>query len=610
MNINFEELKKKVDIVRVVGTYLELKKTGSGYSAICPFHNDTSPSLMISPSKQIFNCFVCHTGGDAFHFIQKYEKISYLEAVKKACDICGVDCDIKLNDHSVNSSDNKNLYLAIDDLTKYYQYYLKTEKGLAALNYLHQRGLGDEIIQRFKIGFAPADPSLSVKLLREKKGHKIDDLTKAGIITESSTTFNDRFSDRIIFPLSDRYGRVVGFSGRTMKSDKSIAKYMNSPETPIFVKNEVLYNFFEAREEAKKLGYIYVVEGFMDAIALAKANLPAVALMGTALTQNHSSLLASLNVEIRLSLDSDKAGKMASLASAKVLKKAHLRFQIVKPLEGNKDPDELLKLSGPNGLIQAMNMLEEPLIYIVQFLKEENELANLAKVEEFLKEYKDFFVGLSQVEKDVMIPKVADLIGLDIETLRMQFRNHQPDAPTRERKSLSPHQGLVKDLQDVINRLEGMNAKNRELVIDEIRILNYLRSSKEAENYFTASKKLLSLKSLELIRQYFNEYYNLYHRDKDCIDKEGLLEIKEKMQEQDSTKGAIPIIDVLIEHHKPNDLEIYEKREFQARLNRHENLLSKLNNDEILNRTTSEEEEAEALREIIENAKKKVRKEI
>lgn len=608
MNINFEELKKKVDIVRVIGSYLDLKKSGSGYSAICPFHNDTSPSLMISPSKQIFNCFVCHTGGDAFHFIQKYEKISYLEAVKKACDISGVDCDIKFEDHSINSSDHKNLYLAIDDLAKYYQYYLKTEKGLEALEYLYKRGLTDEILARFKIGLAPSDPSLSIKLLREKKGYKVEDLTAAGIISESSTTFNDRFSDRIIFPLSDRYGRVVGFSGRTMKSDKTIAKYMNSPESPIFSKNEVLYNFYEAREEAKKLGYIYVVEGFMDVIALARVNLPAVALMGTALTQNHSSLLASLNVEIRLSLDSDKAGKMASLASAKVLRRAKLRFQIVNPLTSRKDPDEVLKTEGPKSLVKAMNELSEPLIYIVQYLQSENELSNLMKIEEFLKEYRDFFLGLSQVEKDVMIPNVASLLGLDIETLRLQFKNLSGNNESKPKNSFAPHQGLTKDLLDVIARIEGMNAKSKELVIDEIRILNYLRSNREAENTFTALKKFLSLRSLELIRQYFNEYYNLYHREADKIDKTGLEELKMKMEEQASTKLAVPIVNVLIDYSKSYDLEIYEKNEFMTRIERHDNLQNKLNNDEILSRATSEEDETEILKEIIEKSKKKVRK--
>lgn len=577
--LNIEELKKKVDIVRVIGNYLELIKKGSSYVAVCPFHNDTRPSLSISTSKQIFNCFVCHTGGDSFAFVQKYEKISYLEAVKKACDICGVECEIKGREPTAKEIQDRPIYLALEDLAQYYSFYLETQNGKAGLDYLLNRGLDLETIHRFRIGFAPDDSSLSIGVLRNKKNHSIETLTAAGIISENSTAFRDRNFNRIMFPLADSYGRVVGFSGRLIEKDSLAAKYINSPETSVFKKNELLYNFHSAKELAKKCGYLYLVEGFMDVIALSTCGLPAVALMGTALTSNHVAHLKRLNIETRLALDSDNAGQLSTQKCIKILTDSGLRYKIVAPLVSGKDPDELLRSSGPNQVIEAMESLEEPLIHLLNYARINKQLESYEQKEKFIEDNRGLFGNLSPLKRHELLPQIASAMKLSVESLEYVLapkNNYQSRGPIYRPPSRQ-HRNLFDDMAEKVESAEGSERNSHQLLVLEARLLNYLRSARAADEYL-GDEPLLS-ETMTTIRLLFGDHYRenpaLLALDEGAI---ATICGRAQLNETDRRKEQTArVIETFLEYSDPLDYERYEEKVFASHIRMHRQLVAKQN---------------------------------
>jgi len=309
-----DDLLKKADITNIVSRYIPVTKKGRNFVALCPFHDDKNPSLSISPDKQIFKCFVCGTGGSAITFVQNYEKISFPQAVKKVADWVGYsDPRLMVNDQAIQRDEKlEPFFKCLEDLLEYYHFGLASEEGKLARDYLLQRGLDQPVLETFKIGYALKDGSTTIQYLI-KRGHLRNVIESLGI-TASSNQQVDRLSGRIIFPIHNRDGRVVGFSGRLLEKIDGQAKYVNSADSPIFTKGQILYNYHQVKLSSKRSGFVYLLEGFMDVIALHRANIPqAIALMGTAVTNQHIKLLQSLGVEIRICLDQDQAGQVAMM---------------------------------------------------------------------------------------------------------------------------------------------------------------------------------------------------------------------------------------------------------------------------------------------------------
>ena len=295
------EIRKSVDIVDVISRYLNVVKKGRNYFAICPFHNDTNPSLSISREKQIYKCFVCGEGGNVITFIQKYKKISFIEALKEVALIGGIELQLDVK-KSVSVDPKKQvLYDLLEDATKYYQSALASSQ--LAQDYIQKRNLSDAVLHEFRIGYS-LDADKLIKYLKSKQ-YREEDILRSGIAIETEQgELKDRFANRLIFPLQDLNGNIVGFSGRIIqKSD--MAKYINSPETEIFIKGDTFYHYYAALNSIKKSKKVYLCEGFMDVIAYFKSTIPhAIALMGTAFTKNHLKALKYLGVEVT----SDKDG--------------------------------------------------------------------------------------------------------------------------------------------------------------------------------------------------------------------------------------------------------------------------------------------------------------
>ncbi len=366
---------KNADIVSVISSYIPVTRKGRSYTALCPFHDDVNPSLMISQDKQIYKCFVCGAGGNAITFVQNYEKVPFMEAARKVASLSNF-FDPRLEKVTAPKkvdSEKENIYKCLEDLTLYYSICLQSEEGDQALKYLEGRGLDEKIQNKYRLGYAMQDGAATCSFLQQK-GHSIKSIDDSGIASMLNGTLVDKNRGRVIFPIEDEDGRVVGYSARSLKSGDD-AKYINTSETQIFHKGDVLYNYHNAMSEAKLKGYVYLVEGFMDVFALDRVGISsAVALMGTALTKNQIALLRKLNVEVRVCLDGDNPGMDAALKISSALSKEGLKYRIVDAAGDTRDLDEILAADGADALINHVNNLYERIDFALNYYQRSNAL--------------------------------------------------------------------------------------------------------------------------------------------------------------------------------------------------------------------------------------------
>ena len=346
-----KQILDKADIVAIIGEHIKLEKKGNDFKGICPFHDDSNPSMSVSPNKKIFKCFSCGETGNAITFVQKFKHITFPEAVKLVGEKCGVEVELSKNS---NQQNYQKYYKILQDATSYYEFYLKNSiEGKNALNYLHNRKLNDAIIKRFKIGLASKERSLLYEALTKRENPYLPlDLKKCGLINSSKQDdYFDVFRDRIIFPIDDFNGNIVGFSGRIYTEDKkNEPKYMNNSENEIFKKGNILYNYSYAANDIKKKNRIYIFEGFMDVIAAYRANvLNTVATMGTALTESHIRAIKKLTSNIVLCFDGDIAGITATKRAMQMFLKENMDVRVMLLPEG-MDPDEYLDKYGEASL--------------------------------------------------------------------------------------------------------------------------------------------------------------------------------------------------------------------------------------------------------------------
>lgn len=447
------EIRNSVDIVDVISRYLNVVKKGKNYFAICPFHNDTNPSLSISREKQIYKCFVCGEGGNVITFIQKYKKIPYIDALKEIALIGGVTLNIQENvKREIIDPKIQVLYDLLEDATKYYQTALSSSQS--AINYVTQRELHSDILHEFRIGYSLDDEKM-IKYLKSKK-YSEEDMIRSGLVIETENgTLKDRFANRLIFPIQDIQGRVVAFSGRVIEKS-TLAKYLNSPETEIFIKGNTLYHYHSALNSIKKSKKVYICEGFMDVIALFKANISnAIALMGTAFTKEHLKILKFLGVNVVLSLDSDNAGRLATKKLATELEKENINVQIVSDYDEVKDADEYYNRYGMN---QLLLKVQNPITF---FEFNVNEMKKSSLLQDNLEERKKFAHNmcrylakkddleidfyLNKMVEDLKFPKTT-LLKLVKKEKEKQNSNYIPTNFTMNQRLLKRNEKIKSDV--------------------------------------------------------------------------------------------------------------------------------------------------------------------
>lgn len=342
---NLEEIKSKIDIVSFISEYLKLSRAGRNFKALCPFHQEKTPSFVVSPELGIWRCFgACGEGGDIFKFLMKIESMDFPESVRFLAQKAGVQLTSRF---APKTSEKEHLYQLNQEAVKLYHYLLTRHRaGQTALSYLKRdRGLDDETINRFELGFAPLESSALVKFLINKRGWKSESLLNAGLVVRSGEKLIDRFHGRLIFPLKDERGNAVGFSGRLLPLDegKTMAKYINTPETLVYQKRRHLFGLSETKEEIKKEKLVVVVEGEFDLLSCWRAGIKNMAaIKGTAFTEEQVKLLSRFTNEAVLALDSDAAGEQATKLGILLAERHGLDIRVAT-LGAFKDPDELVR---------------------------------------------------------------------------------------------------------------------------------------------------------------------------------------------------------------------------------------------------------------------------
>jgi len=491
---------KSADIVTIISSYIPVQKKGRSYVALCPFHDDKHPSLNISKEKQIFKCFSCGTGGNAITFVEKYEKISFDEAVRKVADMINFH-DARLTKDIYRPRVDESLvplYACIDDLAEYYRYSLNIEEGRIAADYLSDRHIDAEEIAKYALGYSPVDGKKTIAFL-QAKGHSLKTIEDIGISLAKIEGMSDSNAGRLIFTLKNPDGQVVGFSARRLKDDGS-SKYVNSPETKIFQKGKNLYNYDVAKRTAHHDGYVYVLEGFMDVMALDKAGISsAVALMGTNLSSDQITLLRRLNCEVRLCLDGDAAGQEGMMRMVLLLNKAGLPFRLVSNPGDLRDPDDILQESGPNALAESMNHLVDAFDFQIDYY---SNVKKLQTPEERRKVMMYFIPFLRNVppglDRDNYIVKLSRATLYEEKAIRDQVNSEPANDMSLDEISFS---GQIDS-----ERLHPEKRFVRRLFLAEREALYYMLENVDAVDYFNKAIDSFYTDTYNEIANYIREY--------------------------------------------------------------------------------------------------------
>ena len=412
-----EEVRSKNDIVDVISSYVKLQKKGSSYFGLCPFHNEKSPSFSVSREKQMYYCFGCGAGGNVFTFLMEYENYSFQEALKYLADRAGVDLpEAEYSKEARERADQKAILLEINKVAAQYFYVqLKSPQGAHALSYLKDRGLSDEMIHSFGLGYSNKYSNDLYQYLKSK-GYRDELIVKAGLVTvDERYGASDKFWNRVMFPIMDSNSRVIGFGGRVMGDAKP--KYLNSPETMIFDKSRNLYGLNRARSSRKP--YFLLCEGYMDVISLHQAGFSnAVASLGTALTPGHAALIKRYVKEVYLTYDSDEAGTKAALRAMPIFKDVGITARIIR-MEPYKDPDEFIKNLGAEAFEERIHKARNGFMFGLEILERDYDLTTPEGKTDFMKEAAKRLAQFDEeIERSNYIEAVAKTYHVGFEELR------------------------------------------------------------------------------------------------------------------------------------------------------------------------------------------------
>ena len=408
------EIRNKTDIVDVISKYITLTKRGKNYFGVCPFHDDHSPSMSVSPEKQIYTCFSCGASGNVFTFVADFEKISFAQAVR----LLGEKVGISVGGIS-NFSEKKDEYFEIYELAnKFYQNSLFTNLGKNAIEYLKKRNIDKETIKKFGIGLSIQKVSLT-DYLKNKK-YDIDKLINIGITNDQG---NDIFINRIMFPIYDLSGNPVAFSGRIYNT-KDTSKYVNTKETDKFKKGKLLYNYHIAKEHLKKNDSIIIMEGQMDVIRASTIGINnCIATMGTALTKDHKNIIKNMTNNIVLCFDGDEAGEKATVHAIELLEDTNIDIKVVR-LPNNMDPDEYILKEGKDSFLAQIKNAINLIDYKMELLKKNKDFGNIKDVSSYINSVlKELINEKDDITIELNLKKLSDNFNIDYKTIKNKYNN-------------------------------------------------------------------------------------------------------------------------------------------------------------------------------------------
>ena len=520
-----EEIKSRCDIVDVISDYMQLKSSGSNYTGLCPFHSEKTGSFMVSKSKQIYKCFGCNAGGDVISFVMRYENVDFMDAVKILARRCGITLERNISEEEKKKIQEINKFREIH--TEAARFYFANLLGTKnpGYEYLKKRGLSDKIIKKFGLGYSLNSWNSLMNYLLAK-GYDKTDLVKCGLVTHKTETnkYFDRFRNRVMFPIFNYNGKVIGFGGRVL--DDSLPKYLNSPETLVFNKRLNLYGLNISKKSIKD-DTLILVEGYMDLISLYQNNIEnVVATLGTALTIEQARLIRKFAKNVIISYDSDQAGQNATLRAIDILLKADIKVKILN-LKDCKDPDDFIKKYGFDGYKKAIEESDYYIKFKIDLLKNKYNLKNDTQKMNFVEESTLMLKKLkSPIEKDLYAKYLSDLTNISVDSIRASIgikvsRNYNNK---NNAKHTNVHRKIeqMSKIQDGYLKVETNFIKllmeNKELrnsVISDIKSDEFsIDETKEIFNYIIKNKELDKItidkiKSLNISEEYVNNIQNI-----------------------------------------------------------------------------------------------------
>ncbi len=535
-----DEIQERANIIDVISNYIKVVRKGDNAVAVCPFHSDKHPSMNISASKKIYKCFACGAGGNVFNFVAEYEKIPFMDAVRKVANQIGFSSKALEKEERVVNPVNKKLLDIIKDANEIYNYTLKTNAAENAQNYLNKRNISLEMQEYFSLGYAlPGETTIN--LLRNK-GYSIEELDKAGIILRSGTDFLDRYANRITFPIYNEFNEVVAFSARRI-NDNDNPKYLLTPTSDIFNKSEILYNYQNAAREAKRVGYIYLCEGFMDVFAMYQAGeKAAVALMGVALTKENAKKIKRLGVEVRLCLDGDNAGQEGQLNMIERLEEERISYRVVNYKDSTLDPDDILQKYGPDILSKFLNRLISKEEFLINFFAKRFDIKSPQGKKDFVKALIPYANQISsEVDRNFFAKQISEITGLD-EKIFLSQLNKTVSYEQIDFNTLRENTGAIKSL------------KRLEKVQNEV-FYQMLSSPKAVEDFVKKGNNRFLDKQLDYLSNYV---IDLYDQNK-VIDASSLITLLSEAGERQNADLIKKITAIISENHIPYDEKAMEQ---------------------------------------------------
>ena len=536
-----DEVKSRSDIVNVISQYISLKNSGSSYSGLCPFHSEKTGSFHVNQNKQSYKCFGCGEGGDVINFIMKIENLDFMEAVKLLAQKNGIEFNTNLSEADKKKMEEIKLMQDIHlKAARFYFSNLINSKN-AGYDYLRKRGLSDKIIKRFGLGYSLYSwNSLMDYLL--SIGYEKKDLVKSGLVThkENGDKYYDKFRNRVMFPIFDYRGNVIGFGGRVL--DDSMPKYLNSPDTILFNKRYNLYGLNYAKKSIKN-DTLILVEGYMDLISLVEYGIEnVVATLGTALTNEQGKLIKRYASTAVISYDSDEAGIKATLRAIEILRHQNINVKILN-LKDCKDPDDFIKKYKKEGFLKAIEDSVSHIIFQINILKRKFDFNKDEHLIKFAKEAASIIKTLSSpVEKDFYIKYVSKEFDISLEALKEEvFGKNYNNSKNNYKKFFKTEQKPIEKIKNIENGEKFVEETFIKLLMEnkELRVLALLKisednflinESKEIFNLIIKNKELDKItidkiKSLNISEEYLNDLDNISLNSINTYDSKNVDEI-------------------------------------------------------------------------------------
>jgi len=465
-------IREKIDLVTLISEYIPLKKMGRNFKTNCPFHNEKSPSFVVSPERQIWHCFGCGKGGDCFTFLMEYENLEFIEALKTLGKRAGIEVELSATDKGI-SSQKERIYKINRQAAQFYHYILtKHAVGKRALEYLTKRKISEKVIETFQLGFAPSTSNSLSNYLMQKKGHKSQDLVDAGLSSLRNGRVMDFFFNRIMFPLFDHRDNIIGFSGRTLDESSTSSKYVNTRETLVYHKGDVFFGLNSAKDEIKKEQTAIIMEGEFDVISAFMEGVGnAIAVKGTSLTENQVQLISRFAQKILLCFDNDSAGFEAMKRSLKTIEKKGITPYVVV-LQNGKDPDEAIK-DNPALFKKSIHDHINAYDFLISKIISQSDKKTVEGKKKISDELFPLIGGIeNEIVKEHYLKKLADELDTSLESITRQLEKNQ--------KGETP-----------IVQVQNNLAKRSKEEASEHYLLSIIVQSKDAKALYTEAEEIL-----------------------------------------------------------------------------------------------------------------------